>query len=245
MSARGPDQPTRTRLYQLGGLIATAVAIAAVLIAVLSAGSTSELAPGKPVPGAAATLRLFAGIPQHGAALGDPKAPVTLVEFGDLQCPTCASFATHALPAIVARYVRSGRVQIVFDALDFIGADSRRAALTADALAQQGRLWQFAELAFSNQGLENSGYATDTYLRALASAIPGVDVAQAMAQRSNAHVQAQLDQAKTLAKSVGVKSTPSFLLGRGGQPLHRFSPPSLDSGAFAAAFERVLSGGHA
>ena len=117
------EDPVRTqRLYRLGALLVTAVAITAVLVAVLTSGSTSQLAPGKPVPGAARTLALFAGIPQHGDALGNPHAPVTLVEFGDLQCPACAQFAANVLPSIVARYVRPGRVLLVFRALDFLGA---------------------------------------------------------------------------------------------------------------------------
>src|ERR1700730_10245852 len=171
MSASGSPSLARVRLYRLGALVVTAAAITAVLVAVLSSGSTSQLAPGRPVPGAAKTLALFAGIPQRGIALGDPHAPVTLVEFGDLQCPSCAIFANDALPKIVSRYVRPGRVQLVFRALDFIGRDSQRAANMAEALGAQNHLWQFVDLAYRNQGLENSSYVTDTYLRALAGAI--------------------------------------------------------------------------
>jgi protein-disulfide isomerase len=229
-------------VYQLGGLLVTAAVITAVLVAVLGSASTSQLAPGRPVPGAARTLALFAGIPQHGIALGNPKAAVTLVEFGDLQCPSCALFAENALPAIIARYVRPGRVLLVFRGLDFIGQDSQRAALMAAALGEQNHLWQFVDLMYRNQGLENSSYVTDTYLRALAGAIPGVDVARALDRRGSAGVQAQLQQAQALARGLGLKSTPSFLLSRSGTPPRRFSPSSLDPSSFSQPLEKLLAG---
>jgi protein-disulfide isomerase len=241
-AARQPDPRARARLYQLGALVVTAAAVAAVLVAILTSGSTSQLAPGKPVPGARQALALLAGIPQHGVSLGDPRAPVTLVEFGDLQCPACAQFAEQALPEIVRRYVRGGRVLLQFRALDLIGADSRRAAAMAAALAAQDRLWQFIELAYRNQGLENSGYVTDTYLSALAAAIPGVELHRALAARSAPAALSELEQARALARAAHVSSTPSFTLARAGQPPRRFSPAGLDSGSFRAALEQLLSG---
>jgi protein-disulfide isomerase len=242
---RTADSRAQTRLYQLGAAIVSTAAIAAVLIAILSSGSTSQLAPGKRVPGAEQTLALLAGIPQHGAGLGDPRAPVTLVEFGDLQCPACASFSQEALPAIITRYVRRGRVQLVFRAVDFIGGDSARAARVAYALAGQNRLWQFIELMYRNQGLENSSYVTDTYLRALAGAIPGANVSEALAARDSAGVEAQLQQAAGAARALGIKSTPSFLLSRAGGAPQRFSPAGLDEGSFSGPLERLLGGGKA
>jgi protein-disulfide isomerase len=232
----------RARLYQLGALVVSSAAVVAVLVAVLTAGSTSQLAPGKPVPGAGQTLALLAGIPQRGIALGDPGAPVTLVEFGDLQCPACAQFATDALPALVRSYVRSGRVLLEFRALDAIGTDSRRAAAMAAALGQQDRLWQFVELAYHNQGLENTGYVTDTYLSALAAAIPGVDVARALRQRSSPAAASELQEARALARAAHVRSTPSFELARAGQPPRRAQPGALDSASLQSALSRALSG---
>jgi protein-disulfide isomerase len=238
---RDAPSPRRTRLYRLGALVVTAAALTAVLVAVLTGGSTSELQPGKPVPGQAQTLALLAGIPQNGISLGSPSAPATLVEFGDLQCPACAQFATETLPGVISRYVRSGRVLLQFRALDVIGADSRRGAAMAAALSLQNRMWQFVELAFHNQASENSGYVTEKYLRAVATAIPGADVQRAVAERSSAAVSAQLSEASALARAARVQATPSFELVRAGGAPRALHPGGLDGASFDAALAAALS----
>jgi protein-disulfide isomerase len=242
---RGVATDARRRRWQLVAVIVFAAALAAVVATLATSGSTSELRPGRPVPGAAETLALLRGIPEQGSSLGEVSAPVTLVEFGDLQCPACADFATHALPAIIARFVRSGRVRFVFHAIDQIGSDSARAARMAYALGAQRRMFEFVELAFRNQGLENSSYVTDTYLRALASAIPGVDVERALSARDGPAANAQLAQSRSLAASMHVASTPSFLLYRTGAAPRRFAPEGLDASSFGAPIERVLALGSA
>jgi len=240
--AREQAERARRRRYQLGGLVVTVALVAVVLATVLGAGSTSQLAPGKPVPGAKPTLALLGGIPQQGSSLGRPQAPATMVEFGDLQCPTCAQFAVQALPQIIERYVRTGRLRLSLNLLDLLGSDSTRAASMALALAQQNRMWQFAELMYRNQGLEQSGFVTDRYLRALASAIPGVDVSRALATRSSRAVREQLQQAKARARAAHVSSTPSFLLMRTGAAPRRFSPSGTDFDSFDAALKDLLGG---
>jgi len=232
----------RTRSYQVGALLIAVIAIAAVLIAVFTSHSTSELAPGKPVPGASQALALLAGIPQRGDALGNPHAPLTLVEFGDLQCPACAAFAQEILPAIVSRYVRTGRVLLVFRALHYIGHDSLRAARMAGALGEQDHLWEFIEEMYANQESENTGYVTDTYLRALTAAIPGVDVARALSDRNSPAVETQIEQSQAQFKQLHFAATPSFLISHTGRPARIFSPASLStSSAFTGPLDRMLS----
>jgi protein-disulfide isomerase len=241
-----PPEPPPRRLYQAGALLVGSIAIVGVAIAVLSGGGTSELAPGKPVPGATKTLALLAGIPQHGIELGSPAAPVTLVEFGDLQCPQCAMFAKSALPALIARYVRPGRIDMVFRNLDSIGNDSLRAARMAGSVSEQNHLWEFIDLMYDNQAAENSGYVTERYLQALAGAIPGVDVSQALRRRTSAAVAAQIAQAGRLAAQWHVQGTPTFLLMRAGRPtqaLAQASPSSASS--FTVSLDRALSDGPA
>ncbi len=232
----------RRRLYQLGAVAVSVLAAGAVAIAVLTSGSTSQLAPGKPVPGATQSVALFKGIPQHGMTLGDPRAPVTLVEFGDLQCPVCAAYAEDALPAILARYVRTGQVRLMFRNLDSIGSDSVRAARMAGALGEQNHLWEFIDLMYRNQGAENTSYVTDRYLEALASAIPGVDVGRALRERDSPAVRTQLRQAHEQAQRLNLQSTPSFVLSGGAQPERVLPSTDLSSASLAEPMDQALAG---
>src|ERR1044072_319162 len=79
------------------------VAVAAVVVA----GGGSKPATQSPGGGDNSVLK---GIPQSGISLGSPKAPVTIVEFADLQCPFCAEYQRNVFPPILKRYVRTRKV---------------------------------------------------------------------------------------------------------------------------------------
>ncbi len=230
-----------TRLHQVAAALVATAAIVAVLVAVFTSGSTSELRPGKPVPGTAPTISMLRGVPQQGTALGRSDAPVTLIEYGDLQCPSCASFATEELPGLISAYVRSGELRILYRPLDLIGSDSLRAARMALALAAQDRLWQFIDLMYRNQGAENTGFVTDTYLEALASVIPGADVSRALAQRGSANVNAQIARFAAEAHRLELAATPSFTIARTGGRSHVLpAAAAVDQSAIEEAIERLL-----
>jgi Thioredoxin len=135
--------------------------------------------------------RLFAGIPQRVNVLGRPSAPVTLVEYVDLQCPFCQAFETQVMPKLVARYVRTGEVKVVMRPIAFIGPDSERGRLAALAAARQNRLFDFSELLYFNQGAENSGWLDDAMIRRAAASIPGLDVGTLLGVRDSASIRSQ------------------------------------------------------
>jgi protein-disulfide isomerase len=226
----------RRRLTRLGAVVAAAAAVVVVLIAISggSGGSGGSPAASGPVAGAAASRALLAGIPQRGAVLGDPNAPVRVVEFADLQCPFCRDYDRSVFPGLVKRYVRTGKVRMEFRPLAFIGPDSVRAARVAEAAGQQDRLWDFADLAYHNQGRENSGWATDATLRRIAAAVPGLDVRRAFGARSGTAATNALDAAASLAQRSGVNETPTFLVGRGS------SSKAVDAAGLPAAIAAAL-----
>ena len=230
----------RRRRKTLVGAVTVAIAAVVLAITISSGGGTATAASGGSVAGVGYSASLFAGIPQHGTLLGRADAPVKVVEFADLQCPYCDEYAVQALPTLVRDYVRTGEVSMRFENLSFIGPGSVAAGRVAAAAAQQNRLWNFVDLMYLNQGEENSGYVTPSYLRRLLNAAPGVNVAQALSASQTPSADAALQQATNSADADGIDSTPSFLIGKAGAPLHVFQPTTLTSAPFAAAFDALL-----
>ena len=189
----------------------------------------------------AETSSLFGGIPQSGLALGDPGAPVTLVEYADLQCPYCGQFAREVLPALVNDYVRPGKVRLVFHGVAFIGPDSQTALRTVLAAGEQNRLWNVAELLYQNQGGENDGWVTDELFRSIATAVPGLDAGPMLADRSSAAITNEIASVQSHAGAAGINSTPSFELGPTGGALERLDVSSLAPAAFRPALDALLA----
>ena len=221
--------PMLTRLGLLAALAALVV-VAAVTIA--APGNSSNKGGGSPT----ATESALKGIPQSGITLGSPKAPVTMVEFADLQCSFCAEYQRDVFPTILKRYVRTGKVRLELRLLRFIGPDSDRLARAAVAAGSQNRMWQFVDLAYQRQGHENSGYATDGFINSLALGA-GLDKLD-----SGAGAEQQVNRNEQIARTVGLGSTPSFLIGPTGGPFTRFEPSELTPGAFVPAIEKELKG---
>jgi protein-disulfide isomerase len=204
-------QRRKRRLWQVGSVLV--VAIAAVVIAVVissSGGGSSNTQPSQQE--ADQTTALFEGVAQSGVTLGNPDAQVTIYEFADLQCPFCRDFTKNTFPQIVDKYVRPGKVKIVFRNLTFLGPDSVTAARAAAAAGAQNKLWNFVDLFYLNQGPENSGYVTDAFITDLTSKLSGIDSAKLTADMSAPLVEQQLGTAQQQAAEFKISSTPSFLL---------------------------------
>jgi protein-disulfide isomerase len=217
----------------MGRAFLAAVAIA--LSACTAAGGARSLVGGPQV------AAMFRGVPQHGVELGRHGAPVTLVEFADVQCPYCARWERDVLPVLVRKYVRTGKVRIVFAGVAFLGADSTTGFRTVLAAGLQNRLWNVVELMYLNQGAENSGWVTDPFLRGLGALVPGLRVSTMLAARGSAAVEAQREAAWNLAQAVGVYQTPSFAVGLTNKTLHPLEVDSLTPQAIEPTLDALLS----
>jgi protein-disulfide isomerase len=199
----------RRRLVKVGSA-AGFLALVAVAVAVVVSETQSSGGDPNNVTGAAAVNRLLDGIPQNGLVLGKPEAKVTLLEFGDLQCPFCKGFSEDVLPQVIEGQVRDGEAKLAFNNFTIIGPQSTPAGAAAIAAGEQGRGWNFVELFYRNQGTEDTGYVTDAFLTAIARAAGVSDIARWNAARKSKRVLAEVAASNSEAEQLGFSGTPSF-----------------------------------
>lgn len=190
------------------------------------------------------TYALLASIPQHGAVLGYPKAPVTLQFFGDLQCVDSRWVMLGALPFVIRRWVRTGKLQIRFHSTETDTVrwfEFREQQVAALAAGRQGKLWHFIDVFYREQGPEFTGYADEAFLYRIAEQA-GLDMERwGEAREPPEDWVPQIEAEEALAKAKRLDETPSFLIGPTGgvaRPLRHFS---LDEPrVFDEAIEAVL-----
>jgi protein-disulfide isomerase len=226
-------------------LIGVVVAIMAAIVSAQALRGTGESPESKGRRAAAHRIEvLYAGIPQHGEALGDPGAPVTLQFFADLECPEARHFALGALPFIVRRWVRDGKLRIVYRAYPAetiwpeIFKGQQEAALAA---GEQGRLWQYLDFFYHHQGREFTQYAFSPFLEGRAREVRRLDFSGWQVDRYDSDLAGKLRADRRLAHAHGIHETPAFLIGPTGgraKPLLHFS--LLESRVFDEAVEGVL-----
>jgi protein-disulfide isomerase len=207
--AQAGGEDRRKQLLQVAaGAVFLAVAVVLVLIVVNASGGDGS--GDTELEDVAAVNGHLEGIPQQGLVLGDPRAPVELVEFGDLQCPVCAGYAEEILPPLIEGPVERGRVKIAFRNYTIIGEQSAPAGAAALAAGEQGRGWNFLEIFYRNQGEENSGFADDAFLEAVARAAGVKDLAKWAEDRTD--LTEEVEKTTAQAQALGLTGTPSFAI---------------------------------
>jgi protein-disulfide isomerase len=230
------DTQRKRRLAIFGGAVLVLIAAVAVVIAVSSGGSGSTT----PTTAAVATAKSeFAGIPQKGNVLGNPNAKGTLMVFADMQCPFCKEFETQAFPTLVKRYVKTGKLKVVFQPISIIGSDSVIASRAVVAAASQGKLFDYTAQFYANQGQENTGYVTQDFMTKIAKSVPGLNVAKWQSDLNSEAGTSILAQAQTAAQTAKIDSTPSFLVAKNGQTLKLFQVSALNAPAFYGELDKV------
>jgi protein-disulfide isomerase len=169
---------------------------------------------------------LFAGIPQHGAVLGRPTAPVTLQLFFDLEDHGYGVlWFNHMLPPILETLVRPGLVRLEFHSMktDTLNGGpfitQQTAALAAGA---QSRLWNYVATFVNEQGREFTNYATEAFVTGIAEQVPGLDLAAWERSRSVALSKIVMSDNYAARHQFGLYVTPSFRIGLTGGRMKNF-----------------------
>ena len=122
-------------------LVVLAVGGAAIFYKVQNKPKPIELAPGTALPAAEGHLR------------GDPKAPITIIEFADFECPGCGQFAALQGPDVKARIIDAGLANFRFYdfPLSSIHQNTLAAHLAASCAEDQGKFWEMHDKLFAGQ----------------------------------------------------------------------------------------------
>ncbi len=171
--------------------------------------------------------------------LGNPNAPVTLVEFGDYQCKFCNVFFHSTEDDILKNYVETGRVKMIFKDYNIIGPDSISASHGAHCANDQGLFWEYHDILYSNWTGENNGWASSENLVKFAQEI-NLDMdewSECITNRSHSQtILASNEDAKTL----GITGTPAFfVIGPDGKFTRIFGAQPFE--VFANIFEIELN----
>lgn len=170
----------------------------------------------------------LAGIPQDGYTLGDPNAPVTITEFGDLRCPVCKTFALETENQMIGTFVKTGKAKFQYRIWPILGTDSVSAARCAIAAQQQGKLFEYQDLWYHNQQDENTDYATPAFCDGIAKAL-GLDLAKFQQDREDEALWApEIQDVQVIAAQENFGGTPSFIIeGPNGRKVLTGSLPNI------------------
>ena len=199
--------PTKSRTPFYGVLLLFGIAGAVGIWYAMRANQTKPITLDKV---AMATLP-----PAEGYLRGDPKAPVTIMEFADFECPGCGQFAALEEPEIRARIIDPGLANFrYFDYPLPMHANTLSASLAASCAADQGKFWEMHDAIFAGQDQWN-GQATgnprkvlDGYANTL-----GLDMKVYGSCFSSQKNLPRIQAHKAAGDARGVNSTPTIIIG--------------------------------
>jgi len=148
--------------------------------------------------------------------LGNPNAPITIVEFSDFQCPFCAKFHTQTLPLINENYIKSGKVNFVYRDFPIQSShpNAMPAALASECADDQEKFWEYHNMIFENQNMWNNLNTPDAIntFKEYATKL-GLDSTEFDSCLSSAKYLQEVNKDLQEGQSYGVTGTPGFFVG--------------------------------
>ena len=161
--------------------------------------------------------------------MGNPNAPITILEWGDYQCTFCYKFHQNTLDIINEDFIKTGKVKIIFKDFPLNGADSKLAAEASYCAQDQEKYWKYHDELYKNWGGERTGWITRESLTKFAEIVE-IDVEKFNKCLDDHKYENKVNLLYEFGKEIGINATPSFLVFndqkmikiRGNQPLEVF-----------------------
>ena len=155
------------------------------------------------------------------AVKGDANAPVTIIEFSDFECPFCARWYSQTLSQIEEKYIKTGKVKLVFR--DFplsFHANAQKASEAAECAKDQGKFWEMHDKLFES-GVVGGVPTFKGYAKGL-----GLDSAKFDACLDSGEKASEVQKDMADGSAAGVSGTPGFFINGvkvvGAQPFQVF-----------------------
>lgn len=205
----------RQRQFLITGLaIIGAILIVAAIIIWQNAASVADIIIPGPITHPMA----------DGTSMGDPNAPVVIMEYSDYLCSFCKRFVDETEPDLIQEYIAEGLVYFVYTNFP-LGPDSFAPAEASLCAADQGKFWEYHDILFANQLGHDPRAYSDGRLEAYAEAID-LDLEQFNSCTSDRTFRSQIEQGQLTGTNAGVNSTPTFFINgkklEGAQPFGVF-----------------------
>ena len=161
--------------------------------------------------------------------LGNPDAPITILEWGDYQCTFCYKFHQETLQIINEDFIKTGKVKVVFKDFPLNGPDSKLAAEASYCAQDQEKYWQYHDEVYRNWGGERTGWITREALTEFAQVV-NLDTEKFNKCLDDNKYESKVNSLYEFGNDIGIDATPSFLVFndekiikiRGNQPLEVF-----------------------
>jgi protein-disulfide isomerase len=214
-------------------ILIAAVLISGSIIYMVHSGKTTGNAPVNPKKQAAAINPSAISpapelISDRDVILGDPKAPVSLIEYSDYQCPFCGRFFEQVESSLREEYIKPGKVKMVYRNFVFLGPESFAAAQAAECAKDQNKFWVYHDALFKAEaadGKENNGNLERGLFLKLAKELKLDTNSFAACLDGNKYAE-KVRSETAEAQKAGINSTPTIFINdqliRGAQPYSQF-----------------------
>jgi len=194
-------------------------------------GSSAPTVSGTSTQNVLTISQFYKELKGNEPALGDPNAPVTIVEFADYQCPYCKKFFDQTFSGIKQKYIDSGKVRFVFVNTAVLGQESIDAAQAAKCAGDQNEYWAYHDYLYNHQKGENLGNFSKNNLIDFARLLK-LDSTQFENCLNTDKYAAEITRETSLAQKYSITGTPMFFIE---DRMIRGSQPEL-------VFENVING---